>query len=321
MASAGSERAAAQILPEAGGISWKLNKVGDDTYQDATNTTPINKAQCDAKAILDLSLMDIPQGFKYLEVWAGNVCNEANRQARIDATPCQYVNSQEIDPVTTQLASFGVPVETLCALGDGKRSYFILPTNTLMGTAAAASFATVTLNIDTVPPEPLSALRLDSSQAQPTLVWTRTPGESLRYWLVIDSSANVAVADQDAGAEADSCGSQVLVPGAEFDWDHAGQHVTLQRVAPETASLALNPSDLGSAGSAVAMLVDDSAGNHSVLSNVVCVPATAKSAAEPRHSGDCSIVAVGERRSGAAAWLTLAAIGSSGAWRRARRRA
>jgi MYXO-CTERM domain-containing protein len=189
-----------------GGITWFLNKVGNTPYVDTSYRTPINKEQCDAEAMLTFTLTGIPQGFKYLETWAGTTCNEANRGTRIDATSCVLVDSKEQDPVTTQDTNFQVSVKEMCKLGDGARQYFVLPTNTLNDTAAATTFANITLQIDTDPPSPPTDVKGGSGETEIPVTWVQ-PTDAYYYWVVVDTTAGQVSADAGVDAAAEDSGA------------------------------------------------------------------------------------------------------------------
>jgi MYXO-CTERM domain-containing protein len=188
-------------ITTAGGIIWVLNKIGPDNYTDPTYRIPINKAQCDAKADLALTLTRIPQGYKYLETWLGTTCNDANRANRVGTggMSCIWVADKEQNPVTTEDLNFTVSVEQMCTLGDGARSYYILPVNTVMGTDAVSTFATVTLNVDQTPPSPPTAVKGGSGQTEIPVNWTQ-PTEAYYYWVIVDT--NVGANSADAGVDA-----------------------------------------------------------------------------------------------------------------------
>jgi MYXO-CTERM domain-containing protein len=192
----------------AGGIIWVLNKIGADNYTDPTNRIPINKAQCDAKADLSLTLTRIPQGFKYLETWLGTTCNDANRANRggTGMMNCIYVDSKEQDPVTTQDLNFQVSVEQMCRQGDGARSYFVLPVNTVMGTDAVMTFATVTLNVDQTPPSAPTSVKGGSGETEIPVTWTQ-PTEAYYYWVIVDTNVGANVSDAGVDASADDSGA------------------------------------------------------------------------------------------------------------------
>jgi MYXO-CTERM domain-containing protein len=189
-----------------GGITWFLNKVGAEPYVDTSYRTPINKEQCDAKALLTFTLTGIPQGNKYLETWAGTMCDQANRQTRVDAIPCVYVDSKEQDPVTTQDTNFQVSVEQMCLQGDGAREYFVLPTNTVNTTAAVTPFAHVTLQIDTDPPSAPTSVQGGSGETEIPVTWTQ-PTDAYYYWVVVDTTAGTATPDAGMGVAAEDSGA------------------------------------------------------------------------------------------------------------------
>jgi MYXO-CTERM domain-containing protein len=191
------------ISTSSGGILWVLNKIGTDDYKDSTNRVPVNKAQCDAKANLSLQLTHIPQGYKYLETWLGTTCNEANRGSRVGTggVSCTLVDDKEQNPVTTEDLNFQVSVEKMCAMGDGARSYFILPVNSLNATDAVMTYANVTLNVDQTPPSPATSVMGGKGQTEIEVKWMQ-PIEAYFYWIVVDT--NVGANSGDASVEDDS---------------------------------------------------------------------------------------------------------------------
>jgi MYXO-CTERM domain-containing protein len=128
-------------------------------------------------------------------------CNDANRANRVGTggMSCIWVADKEQNPVNTEDLNFQVSVEEMCKLGDGARSYFILPVNTLMGTDAVSTYANVTLNVDQTPPSPATSVKGGSGETEIPVNWTQ-PTEAYYYWVIVDT--NVGANNADAGIDA-----------------------------------------------------------------------------------------------------------------------
>ena len=255
-----------------GTVTWLLTTIGDEKYTDTSYMTPVNAAQCAANAELHLSLTGIPTGTKYLEVWVGDKCDAGNRATRIGETPpCEHVKFKEQDTTVTADTDFTIPVGPACMLGDGKRSYYILPVMTLMGSDTISPFALVTLPYDQTPPSAPTSVKGGAGQTEISVSW-KQPSDTFFFWVVADTNVGAA-AGVDAGS--DSCASATLRDGDEFDPDISPlpDGIWVRHITEKASSTTLSADDLGiSEGeAAVAVIAEDRGHNRSVLSNVACI--------------------------------------------------
>jgi hypothetical protein len=315
-----------------GGISWVLSKVGDEQYPDTTNyTTPINKRQCDANAELHLSLTGIPMGFKYLEVWVGDTCQNGDRETRVGMALCEFVKIKEQDPAIISDNDFTIPVDKACTLGDGARSFYVLPVNTMRGTETAAKFARITLNFDRTPPSAPTGVHGGAGETVIGVSWSQPTSDNYYFWLVVDR--NVSAGDTDSG-DAD-CSSANLTAGAEFDPESSSlpEGLWVKHINQKVSSTELDGQKdlhITRGRAAVAVIAEDLGRNRSVLSNVDCievVPTTgfwdAYRAGGGQAEPGCACTTPGAGLPNTRmAWPVLVALSLlTAAWRRARRRA
>ena len=190
-----------------GGITWFLNKVGETPYVDTSYRTPINKEQCDANALLTFTLTGIPQGNKGLETW---VWHDVRPSQSSDPRRCDalHIRRQQRagsgDHAGHQFP--GACGSDVHMQGDGARQYFILPTNTLMTTAAVTPFANVTLQIDTDPPAAPTSVKGGSGETEIPVTWTQ-PTDAYYYWVVVDTTAGQVFADAGVDAATEDSGA------------------------------------------------------------------------------------------------------------------
>jgi MYXO-CTERM domain-containing protein len=315
-----------------GGITWLLTNVGSEKWVDTSYKTPINKRQCDANEDLHISLTGIPMGFKYLEVWVGDNCQAGDRATRVGTALCTYVKIKEQDPSLIADSDFTIPLEEICKLGDGARSYYILPVTTMMGTEPVTTFAKVTLNIDKTPPAAPTGVSAGAGQTMIPVGWSQ-PSDSFYFWLVIDRNVNGGYTDSGAGASAD-CTSSSLTAGEEFDPESPSlpDGVVPIHLKEKVSKTTLTSEQIGITEGqvAVAVIAEDLGFNRSVLSNVACaqvVPTTgfwdAYHAAGGEAEPGCACATPGAGLPNAhIAWPVLTALGLlAGARRRMRRRA
>jgi hypothetical protein len=311
-----------------GGIVWELRAVGSAVYTALGKESSINKEACDANVDLHLLLSNIPAGYKYLEVWVGDDCQNGDRTIRVGVAECQFVASKEQDPTTTVNTDFRIPAKPACDLGDGKRSYYVLATNTERSTNTAEAYAMIPLVIDQTPPNPPSDLVVDADASGFPIAWTAAGDDAVGFWLVVDRNATAvdetvgqAMAG-DAGSATVACTSQVLREGAFFNpRSILPNGVTTRYVTPSSITLPIT--SMGAGVAAVAVMSQDSARNDSLLSNVACVRA-APQAARPvcdgaKEGNACAALGVG-RATTLAPLPVLVAFGLLGLWRRRPRR-
>ena len=260
----------------ANGVSWQLVSIGDAKYLDPTNKVPVSKAQCDADDLLHLSIT-FPTGYKYLEVYVGDNCNEGLREMRpAGQKNCDYVKTKEQDMTVTADSDFTIPVKQACDLGDGTRTFFILPVNTERGTDTATVFARVALVYDQTPPSAPTGVKGGAGETEISVGWTQ-PSDSYYFWIVTDSNVNASGSDGDAGGSNGGCSSSTLMAGADFDpsvyLNKPADGIWVKYLNSKSQRTTISGDDLGvtEGKAAVAVIAEDLAHNRSVLSNVDCV--------------------------------------------------
>jgi len=316
-----------------GGVNWLLTAVGSTKYVDTSYKVPINKSDCDSNALLHLSLTAIPTGAKYLEVWVGDSCQNGDRTTRISPEHCVYVDYKEQDTTNTADTDFTIAVEKACMLGDGARTFYILPVNTLMGTTNVSPFAQVTLNFDKTPPSPPTSVKGGAGQTEIPVSWTQ-PSDTYYFWVVVDTNAAAGGGDTDSGSPTSGdCASTLLQSGTDFDpnADPLPDGIWVKYINEKASRATLSADDLGvtTGRAAVAVMAEDLGHNRSQLSNLACidiVPTTGFWDTYRKGGGTadegCVCTAPGGTRPRAQlAWPLLLGLAAVALWRRTRRRA
>jgi hypothetical protein len=185
---------------------------------------------------------------------------------------CVFVRSKEKDPTTTIDTDFTIPVSAACGLGDGQRSFFILPVNTIQGTDTVTNFSKVTLTIDTTPPTAPSSVKGGAGQTEIKVSWTQ-PSDTYYFWVIVDTNVSIGT-DLDSGINSD-CLSTSLTAGANFDPESANlpDGIWVKHINEKASSATLSSDDFGitEGKAAVAVMAEDLGRNRSLVSNVACL--------------------------------------------------
>jgi hypothetical protein len=317
--SAGAFAQAEATATAHSGIAWQLTAVGAETYRDTSLRTPINKRACEADAQLHIALSNIPVGYKYLEVWTGQDCQNGDRALRVAAPDCQYVGVKEQEPTTTVDTDFTIHVKPMCDLGDGAQTLYVLPVNTQRGIDNVLTYAKVTLLIDQTPPDAPTDVTTDAAKADLAVSWTE-PSDGYYCWIVVDSTASATGANDDAGLASGACTSQLLQADGDFNpTSFLPDGITVRLINERASRIVLTRDDLGSSATraAIAVIAEDIAHNRSPLSNLACgqvgSSVATPAAGTPQRGGGCTVLDLGQPND-PRAWPLLAMFGLLG-WR------
>jgi hypothetical protein len=323
----------------AGTIMVTLTKAGDDAYKDATHTLPINAAEC-AAGHLTVDLTNLPPsgisgGYMFLEMWVqtGTAdCTTSDRDIAVVAeSKCTQLNTDRIRLNGTMIKNLNVPLtpanneagdQGVCQT-DGPRTIYFLALKGESGAEATTMFGTLTVQVQTIAPDPVTNLVGYSGETEIPVKWTLPAERIFSVYVIIDPAAEAF--DEDGGA-GPGCLSRTLMQNAPFNLaDYPKGLIVLPTIQKMASGTTINGDELHTNLAAVAVMVGDQAKNVSTLSNVGCIRVTPTSGfwdAYTKEGGaaqqGCSCSAPGVRVRGSAL-LGLPILGVL-AWLGVRRR-
>ena len=313
-----------------GTIRPLLTAIGDTEYTDNTTyRTPVNKAQCTDNDVLHFTVSNIPNTHKYLEVWVGNNCSDADRSTRLTVeSRCLRMTSVPLTTgETTVLSDVQVPPELACDESmQGNRWIWFLAVDAEMSQTSAPDYGAIQLSFDLDPPEAPTDVEAGNGETELPVSWDPPAGDPQYYHLLIDPSATLG-GEEDGGSTGD-CSSALMSAGQEIDPDNPPEGLRHVYIDERRTSETLDGRNYPNTKLiAVAVIADDLGHNHSELSQIACIHIVkTKGFWETyRENGGtvepgCTCSVPGARGGGLATGLALGALGLIAWSRRVRRR-
>jgi MYXO-CTERM domain-containing protein len=333
-------RAAAQVTAGTGGRATQstgaiivlLTKVGTREFdQTQTLVQPVGAQDCDDKAELEFTLNGVPNSFSFLEVWLGPgndaACNQGDRSTQVvSQRNCRLLATRTLTTGETMVTGLRVPIEQACELGSGDWNFWFLPTNSQNSQSDVATYGKLSVRFDTLPPDPPANVKGATGFSALRVTWTIPSGDPYYYHVLVDTSA-AAGGDADGGNDSETeCSSSILEAGQPRDLDDLPSAIRKYDVGRETR-LEIDGRELNSERAAVAIIADDLARNHSVMSNVACLSIVETKGFWPSYIDNggtvepgCGCSVPGASPGSSSAALGCVAFGLIALLRRARRR-
>jgi MYXO-CTERM domain-containing protein len=307
--------ASAQVRCTIGAFGGHLT--GDDLA-----LTPIGIAECDLRIPIAVSGLTMSSTQRYLDLWRADAPSASCELGtmRASSTTCESLGLAASDVGFTGTAAQTLMVTPRQLFGQCDTSatetlylFDAASTGDVSTSYTTADFCTLALALDVSPPAAPTLSPAGPAGDAVMLTWSNPPDLGPR-------------AGMAAYVDRTGCGGGSLVAGAAGPLDH--RVFTLRPGAPitrtqiPTSAFGWSSTTFGEQV-AIAITVGDSAGNDSVLSNVICVTHAAVASdagmSAPPSGGGCACRAgrVGQSGTGWPALLAMAALAASRSRRRA----